>query len=1296
LQRQLGDRSLTDVLSHRLSDVDSDANYALADRVWRYDRSILEVINQLNQAIALIDQPAERIELAALNLVAGRRALAATAYQTALSSAKTGIDLLSFRAWSAHYDLNLALHELAAEAAYLCGEFAQTARSVATVQRWSRSLLDTILVCDIQIKAYIAAGQPQAAVQFGLKTLRQLGLRLPTQPSKLQAGLTLLQTQLWLRWHSPRQLCQLPNMTDPWAIAVAQILQPLAYIAVMAQPHLMPTYILTSLQLARKFGNSVNLAYAYASYGMLRSSVVGDFNGGCQFSQLALDALDQSQDKAAAPRIQVALAMVINHWQMPFRQVAAAMPPVYQACLATGQLEIAAWALHTHSYNQYFAGCNLATMAQQLEEYAETVRQFNQLAVLRFIQCTRYFVALFQGNATTLTNAAGELYDLDQCLAQAAAVNNRTEVFVYYVARSLKQTIAGEPALAYADLQTAYPYLNTVGSLPHLPMFHYQMALGAAAYADIVVSRPQRAIRRTMKRSVNYLQTAARQCPANYGSKFYLAQAEWYRITGDRVAAIVAYDRAITLAQENQMQSDLAQANELAGRFYLQCQQPMIAQVYLTQAYHAYQDWGAIAKVDDLLQTYPDLLASCCPPPAVAVEIAPNPILPSPEALSLKNAMQAALAISSEIELTPLLETLMRTVLQESGADRGVLLLCQSDRRQSERHQVDRRQSDRAPSRQWQIYIDTTDMQAPLVLDPPIALCLEAEGSRWLPNTLLQYVGHTQEPLIINASDFDSDRMVFDQQFLPLLTFQLADYFQYCQPQSLLGLPIVRQQQLVGILYLENQQLEGVFSHDRVELLQLLCAQAAIAIANAQLYQRNRDYTQRLEQTQMQMLQLQSDLLDETLHDPLTGLFNRNWFANRITWLLQYNRLHPPRFYAVLLLDLDRFKVVNDSLGHLVGDQLLQAVAIRLQSCLADPAPISRLGGDEFVILLEDVAELDDVIALAESILAQFSLAFTIAGYEIYSNASIGIATSDTAYYNPEDVLRDADTALYAAKARNKGSYIVFNQALERSAKERLHLENDLRQAIADSQSDSALAPLYLQYQPIYDLQSRAIAGVEALVRWDHPIVGAISPLKFIPIAEETGLINTLGPWILASACAQLAQWQQQGNLPEGFTLHVNCSALQFHQVGWLEQIETILQQTQIQPAQLKLEITENCLLNLVDVQPGAIAALRDLGIRLCIDDFGVGYSSLSRLLTLPIDTIKIDRSFVEDFMENADRRAMVQMILTLAQTLKMAVVAEGIQTLAAIEYLQSHGCQLGQSFFLSRPVAADRIAALF
>jgi diguanylate cyclase (GGDEF)-like protein len=964
------------------------------------DRQFLEIVNQLNHGMRLIESPAERWELAALNGIAARRALAATAYQTALTWATTGITLLGQAGWQSDYPLQLKLHELAAETAYLCGEFHQTQACVAAVQRHGRSRLDTIRVCDIQIKAHMAAGAPQAAVQFGLQTLRQLGLRLPTHPRKWQAGLTLWQTQLWLRCHSPRQFGQLPLMTDAHAIAVAQILQPLAYIAVMAQPYLMPTYILTSLQLARKFGNSVNLAYAYTSYGMLCSSVYGDFNAGYQWAQLALDALDRCPDPAAAPRIQVALAMAINHWQMPFRQVAAAMPPVYQACLETGQLEMAAWALHTHAYNQFFAGGNLATLAKQLDEYAETVRQFNQLAVLRFINTTQYGIALWRGDAARLMNPLGWPYDLDQCLVEALAVKNWTEVFVLYLCRSLKHTIAGEPARAYVDLQNAYPYLNTVGSLAHLPAFHYQMALGAAAYADTVGPQQQRAIRRTLKRSVNYLQTAARQCPANYASKFYLAQAEWYRLKGDRAAAIVAYDRAIALAQDHQMLSDKAQANELAGRFYAQWQQPTIAQVYLIQAHHAYTQWGAIAKVDALLRTYPDLLVALQPPEPAMVRFAAAvaSAMPEPEVRPLQSAMQAARSLSSHRHLTPLLEDLMRTLLQEAMADRGVLLLATTNEVQQPWY---------APSAQgdgrWWIYLDTRDRQFPTVLNPPITLSPQTEPNH-LPQGLVQYIEHTQEMVIRNADPGD----VFEDQ-----------------SQSLIGLPIAREQRLLGIVYLAYDPMAGGLSDDRVALLQLLCEQAAIAIDNIQIHQRQKDYTQRLEQSQTAMLQTQSNFLDEMLHDPLTGRWNRTWVTNRLMWWLQYNRWHPPRFGAVLLMDVDRFQAINQQFGSIVGDRLLMAVADRLQSCVRSPDQVGRLGSDEFVILLESGADVEDAIALAESILAQFQLSFTIGLAEIHCDLRLGIATSLRAVHHPEDWLRAAERALGEAKARQLGYWVL-------------------------------------------------------------------------------------------------------------------------------------------------------------------------------------------------------------------------------------------------------------------------------
>jgi predicted ATPase/GAF domain-containing protein len=845
---QGADPSLVQTLTHPPT---ADQTAGQTDRAaaqWRVDRQILAMINQLNQGVGLITDRAERVELAELNWVAARRAFAATAYQTALTGAWMGITLLGASGWQQDYALQLALHELAAETAYLCGAFSQTPVLVTTIQQRCEHILDTIPACDIQIKAHIAAGDPHAAMRFGLQILRQLGIQLPQHPNKIQAVMALCQTQLLLWRQPPRQLGQLPLMSDRWAIGVAQILQPLAYIAVMAQPHLIPFCALTSIQLARKFGNSANLAYAYTSHGMLRSIVGGDFNAGQRFGQLALVSLDRAQDKAALPRIQVALAMAIDHWQMPLRQVAAAMPPVYQACLATGQLEMAAWALQTHAFCQYFAGTNLADLAQELAEYDDTVRQFNQLAVLRLIRCTRYCVALLQGKATALTDAAGATYDIDQLLIQAIAAQNWTEVMVHHICRSLKHAIAGEHALAYADLQTAYPYLNTLGSLPHLPVFHYQMALAAAAYADTAAAHQQSAIRRTLKRSLKSLKLAAQQCPANYGSKFYQAQAEWHRLNGDRLAAIGAYDRAIALAETHPNISDLAQADELAGRFYVSWQ-PSIAKVYLTQAQDHYQTWGAIAKVNYLLQTYPAFLVTPSTPPMTdgrSLTIAPgrpNPLLPSPETLALRHAMGAARSIAAPITLTPLLQNLMRIVLQESGADRGVLLLGESAPGQPQ---------------QWQIYVDTTDPQQPLVLDPPIGFMADDNAPNRLPHELLQYVSHTQETLTINASALDAASASTGANPLPLRTFQQQSYFQHYRPQSLLVLPLRRQRCLVGLLYLENRQIEGLFGADRVELLELLVAQAAIAIGNAQFHQANQAYIQQLEQTQAVMLKRQS------------------------------------------------------------------------------------------------------------------------------------------------------------------------------------------------------------------------------------------------------------------------------------------------------------------------------------------------------------------------------------------------------------------------------------------------------
>ncbi|MEG4324627.1 EAL domain-containing protein [Microcoleus sp. herbarium5] len=443
-----------------------------------------------------------------------------------------------------------------------------------------------------------------------------------------------------------------------------------------------------------------------------------------------------------------------------------------------------------------------------------------------------------------------------------------------------------------------------------------------------------------------------------------------------------------------------------------------------------------------------------------------------------------------------------------------------------------------------------------------------------------------------------------------------------------------------------------------------------------------------LEQAQVQLLEREEKLGHDAFHDALTELPNRAWFMNRLQQAIDLSYKREDYLYAVLFIDLDRFKVVNDSLGHLVGDQLLKSIARQLQVCLRHTDAVARFGGDEFVILLEDIKDIDEPNRVAERIQNQLRQPFNLNDYEVFTEISIGIILSTMGYDRPEDVLRDADIAMYYAKAQGRGRYEVFDPAMQTVAMTRLQLENDLRRAMA-------LQEFCVHYQPIVSLSTGQLSGFEALVRWYHPSGRMYPPAEFIPVAEETGLINELGWWVLQEACHQICIWQQQFPQTPPLAINVNLSPVQLKQVNLVNRIEEILQQTGFPSYCLKLEITESCILETVSREEKMLKQLKALGILLCIDDFGTGYSSLSRLHEFPIDTLKIDRSFVSRIGLDNSGVEIIQTIVTLARSRGMDIVAEGIETPTQLQKLRELGCELGQGYLFSRPVDSEKATEL-
>ena len=430
---------------------------------------------------------------------------------------------------------------------------------------------------------------------------------------------------------------------------------------------------------------------------------------------------------------------------------------------------------------------------------------------------------------------------------------------------------------------------------------------------------------------------------------------------------------------------------------------------------------------------------------------------------------------------------------------------------------------------------------------------------------------------------------------------------------------------------------------------------------------------------------LAEQILHASQHDFLTGLPNRLLLNDRLGQAIALAQRHLG-YIAVLFLDLDGFKHINDSLGHLIGDKLLQSVAGRLQQHVRTPDTVSRQGGDEFVLLLQEVQRPEDAAITARRVLQAVSQAHSINEHDLFVTASIGVSMYPDDGLDAETLLKNADTAMYQAKEGGRQCYKFFKPVMNTHAVERQSIEEDLRRALERNE-------FTLHYQPKIDIRTGAITGVEALLRWMHPTRGSIPPLNFIRIAEESGLILPIGAWVLREACTQAQAWIKQGLPPT--TMAVNVSAVQFREEHFLQGVFAALAETGLDPKSLELELTESALMKHPELAAAILKTLRDKGVAVSVDDFGTGYSSLSYLKKLPLDILKIDQSFVHQFDENPDDAAIAIAIISMGQSLNLKIIAEGVESAEDLAFLKAHGCDEAQGFYFSRPVPAEQFSRL-
>ncbi|MGG6297795.1 EAL domain-containing protein [Leptolyngbya sp. AN02str] len=1223
----------------------------------REDR-IFELVNQLNYGVALLTTPEKRDELAHLSLIACRKARNATAYQAARDYAATGISLLGENRWQRQYALTLALHELAAEIAWLCGDFDQMEDWIDTAIRQAETSLDQVQVYQVKIESLNARNDFPAAIATGQTVLQLLGVSLP---NPTQAAIQHIRPDIHalIGDRSIEDLVHLPKMTDARSLAIMQITDSMMPACYMTGSLLYPLVVALQVKLSIQFGNSLFSPVGYVSYAFQLNSLWQAMTEAQQFGQLAYRLASEPEAKRIRAATFNIFAGYIHHRTAALKETLPMFQEGFQAGLETGDLEFVVYIVQVFSLNAFWSGHTLTDLDLQINAYHQQLLELSRDTAAKHYWIYWETALILLGRSEEDILLRQDSYE-QALLSQVQVSNDGFRVCIFYLHRFVLNFLLDDIAKAESDAVETRQHLSACVGTVIEPVFYFYDSLSALATLRERNAESTAYLQRVQENQIK-LQSWANYAPMNYLHKWHLVEAERYRYLQQHKEAIEFYDLAIQGAQANEYLQDEALACELAAQFYWNWAKEKVASGYFQDAYYCYARWGAKAKIEDMKRRYAQFLQvilsqeqSHSQGSLTTKTQSTSSSSSSTEFLDLAAVIKAAQAISRELLPDQLILTLMQGVLENAGAERGALILLESE--------------------QLSIVAQCASGQSCQILSTPLDNCST------LPSTLIRYVFRT-------AETFVSDNLKEESQFI-------ADsYIIERQPASALCIPFIKSNQPMGVLYLENNLTTGTFTSDRIHVLNVLCAQASISFENANLYRNLQASHQNLEQsladlqqTQAKLVQATEQLQHHAFHDVLTNLPNRALFMQLLDHAIHLSQRQANRYYAVLFIDLDRFKMINDSLGHALGDELLKGVAQRLRACVRDSDTVARFGGDEFAILLEELGNVNEATEAARRIHYQFTLPFNVQGHEIFTAVSIGIAASTIQYQQPSHVLRDADTAMYHAKAQGRNGYAMFDPEMQMQVTARLQLESDLRRALEAQE-------FCLYYQPIISLSTGSLKGFEALVRWHHPQRGIISPVEFIPAAEETGLIIPLGWWVLQEACYQLSQWLSQSReqsreiLP--CVMNVNLSAIQLKQVDLLERLEKVLEATRIPRDCLKLEITESCILETSTLEAQRLKQLKNLGIGLSIDDFGTGYSSLSRLHEFPIDTLKIDRTFVKSLSTSSS--GTVGMIVMLAHSLGMDVVAEGIETTVECEVLRELGCEFGQGYLFSSPVNSQQ-----
>ncbi|MEH1799177.1 MAG: AAA family ATPase [Nostoc sp.] len=801
------------------------------------EEKIFELVNQFNIAVEFISPQAKRDELAQMNLIAGRKALASTAYPAAVKYLTTGIQLLAIDSWETKHHLTLALYETGTEAAYLAGNFEQMEK-LAEVVLLRKPLLVKVKVYEVKIQAYGAQNQALNAVNTALTFLKLLGVEFPEHPSQSDIQLAMAELTSNLNGRPIDDLMNLPEMTEAQQIAAMRILSAVTAVTYSVTPELFPLIVIKQINLSLKYGNASSSAYAYVAYGVILCGIVGDIESGYQFGKLALSLLVKSNVKEVKTKIMMVFYTSIWHWKEHSREILKPLLEAYSVGLETGDLEYAAYCLNNYCYSTYFIGKELTELEREIATYSNAIRQIKQETVFNWNSIYQQSTLNWLGNVVNPCYLIGKAYNEE--IIQPLHLQTKDAIgllYLYYNKLQLCYSFHEFPQ-AVENATLAEKYLDGgIGQLV-FPLFHFYDSLARLAVYSEASASEQKLILDKVQANQDKMQKWAHHAPMNYLHKYYLVEAERHRIGDQYIEAMESYERAISLAKKHEYINEEALANELAAKFYLEWDKDKIAQTYLTDAYYSYVCWGALAKVDDLAKRYPQLLASIFKQEKLSIHSSEestsfnNTSISSlstlsnqqtvigsktsiSDSLDLAAFIKASQALSGEIELERLLSTLMEVVMENAGASKCALILSEGDNLALTVTAV----------------CSSSNFEHTYTEFP--STCLESSYD--VPITLINYVKRSKEILVIDDATAVS--------FIAGDSYIISE-----EPKSLLSIPLLNQGKLIGILYLENHLTTGAFTRDRVEVLKLLTTQAAISLENAILYKNLAEAKESLEE----------------------------------------------------------------------------------------------------------------------------------------------------------------------------------------------------------------------------------------------------------------------------------------------------------------------------------------------------------------------------------------------------------------------------------------------------------------